>query len=213
MEKKYDFGQFLLSNSYINAKELTSGLEVALKSGEPLGEVLVRMGFLPKVRFEEAVRKYLGISEISLTQVMIDPGVAALIPEEIALRYTLIPFERHAGILRVAMLDPTHERALRDVRMFTGLEVEPVFAKAEEIQTAIRQYLTVEQSVARLSNLADRASEDQAVWLIKPQKSILTKKMPPRLNLFILCCTRRWFKGSVISIGNLAKMILWCAIV
>ncbi len=167
MEEKHDFGQFLLSNSYINAEELTGGLKVSLKSGEPIGEVLVRKGSLPKVRLEEAVRKYLGISEISLTQVIIDPAVAGLIPEEIALRYTLIPFERRAGILRVAMLEPTHERALRDVRMFTGLEVEPVFAKAEEIQTAIRQCLTVEQSVARLANLADRASEDQAVWLIK----------------------------------------------
>jgi len=167
MEKKYDFGQFLLSNSYIDGQELASASKITLKSGEPIGEVLVRMGALPKARLEEAVRKYLGISEISLTQVIIDPGVAGLIPEEIALRYTLIPFERRAGILRVAMLDPTHERALRDIRMFTGLEVVPVFAKAEEIQTAIRQCLTVEQSVVRLSNLADRASEDQAVWSIK----------------------------------------------
>ncbi|HZK53205.1 MAG TPA: GspE/PulE family protein [Desulfosporosinus sp.] len=167
MEKKHDFGQFLRANHYITAQELTSGLQVVLENGDSIGEVLVRMDVLSKERLEEAVRRYLGISEISLTQVMIDPRVAGLIPEEIALRYTLIPFERRAGILRVAMLDPTHERALRDVRMFTGLEVEPVFAKAEEIQTAIRQCLTVEQSVAQLANLADRISEDQAVWLIK----------------------------------------------
>ncbi len=183
MKKHHEFGQFLLANSYIDAKELAGGLKVTLESGEPIGEVLVRMGVLPKARLAEAVRRYLGIPEISLTQVIIDPGVAGLIPEEMALRYTLIPFERLSGILRVAMLDPTNDRALRDVRMFTGLEVEPVFAKTEEIQTAIRQCLTVEQSVARLAHLADRTFEDQAVWLIKSTEVDSQEEDAPTLKL------------------------------
>jgi type IV pilus assembly protein PilB len=183
MKKHHEFGQFLLDNSYIDAKELAGGLKVTLESGEPIGEVFVRMGVLPKARLTEAVRRYLGIPEISLTQVIIDPGVAGLIPEEMARRYTLIPFERRSGILRVAMLDPTHERALRDVRMFTGLEVEPVFSKAEEIQTAIRQCLTVEQSVARLAHLADRTFEDQAVWLIKSTEVDSQEEDAPTLKL------------------------------
>lgn len=183
MKKHHEFGQFLLANSYINAEELAGGLRVTLECGEPLGEVLVRMGVLSKTRLAEAVRGYLGIPEISLTQVIIDPGVAGLIPEEMARRYTLIPFERRSGSLRVAMLDPTNERALRDIRMFTGLEVEPVFAKTEEIQTAIRQCLTVEQSVARLAHLADRTCEEQAVWLIKSTEVDSQEEDAPTLKL------------------------------
>ncbi len=183
MIKHYEFGQFLLNNAYINAQELAGGLSGALKSGEPVGEVLVRMGVLPKVSLEEAVRRYLSIPEISLTQVIIEPRVAGLIPEEMARRYTLIPFERRAGILRVAMVDPTNERALRDVRMFTGLEVEPAFAKKDEIQTAIRLCLTVEQSVARLAHLTDRTCEDQAVWVIKSNEGDAQEEDAPTLKL------------------------------
>ncbi len=183
MEKHYEFGQFLFANGFIDAKELGEGLDVALENGEPIGEVLVKMGFLSKVRLAEAVRKYFDIPEISLTQVIIEPGVAGLISEEMARRHTLIPFERRSRILRVAMIDPTDERALRDVRMYTGLEVEPVFAKSEEIQTAIRQYLTVEQSVARLAHLADRTSEDQAVWLIKSADADSHEEDAPTLKL------------------------------
>ncbi len=183
MKKHHEFGQFLLANNYIEAKELAGGLEVALESGEPIGEVLERMGVLPKARLAEAVRRYLGIPEISLTQVIIDTGIAGLIPEEMARRYTLIPFEQRLGILRVAMSDPTNERALRDVRMFTGLEVEPVFAKTEEIQTAIRQFLTVEQSVARLAHLADITLEDPAVWLIKSTEADSQEEDAPTLKL------------------------------
>jgi len=167
MQNHLDFGHYLLANNYINAEELAEGLKVTLENGEAIGDALVRRGVLPKARLEEAVRGYLGILEISLTQVTIDPGIAGLIPEEMALRYLLIPFDRRLGILRVAMSDPTNERALRDVRMFTGLEVEPVFARTKEIQTAIRQFLTVEQSVAQLADHEDRIYEDQAVLLIK----------------------------------------------
>jgi len=183
MKKNHEFGQFLLANSYIDAKELADGLNAALESGEPIGEVLVRIGILSKARLAEAFRRYLGIPEISLTEVIIDPGVAGLIPEEMALRYTLIPFERRLGILRVAMLDPTNERALRDVRIFTGLEVESVFAKTEEIQTAIRQCLTVEQSAARLSNLADRTFEDRGVWSVETAETDSQEDDAPTLKL------------------------------
>ena len=183
MKKHHEFGQFLLANNYIEAMELAGGLEVALESGEPIGEVLERMGVLPKAKLAEAVRRYLGIPEISLAQVIIDTGIAGLIPEEMARRYTLIPFEQRLGILRVAMSDPTNERALRDVRMFTGLEVEPVFANTEEIQTAIRQFLTVEQSVARLAHLADITLEDPAVWLIKSTEADSQEEDAPTLKL------------------------------
>lgn len=182
MTRNYEFSQFLFSLGYIDAKALAGSLEISQESGEPLGEGFVRMGVMTKKRLEEAVRRYLGIPEISLTQVIIDPVVAGLIPEEMARRFTLIPFERRSGTLRVAMLDPTHERALRDVRMYTGLEVEPVFSKEEEIQAAIRLCMTVEQSVARLA-LADRTLEDQGVWLTESSEADSLEDEAPTLKL------------------------------
>jgi len=167
MKNNVEFGQFLLAKGFLDEVGLSSGLELALQAGDSIGDVLVRTGALSKAGLSEAIRQYLGIPEVKLTRVIIDPSVAGLISEEMARRYTLIPFERYAGILRVAMLDPTHERALRDVRMFTGLEIEPVFAKKEEIEAAIRQCLTVEQSVARLANLEDNVFENHAVWSIE----------------------------------------------
>ena len=183
MKNDHEFGRFLLANGYVNAKELAGGLQVIQEDRKPIGEALVRMDVLPKAKLAEAIRKYLGIPEVSLSTIIIDPEIAGLIPEEMAQRYTLIPFEQRAGILRVAMLDPTDERALRDVRMFTGLEVEPVFAKIGEIKTAIRQCLTVEQSVAKLAHLADKTMEDQAVWLIKPGGVDSQEEDAPTLKL------------------------------
>lgn len=170
--QNYDgFGQFLLAQGYVDEEGLSVGTELASQNGESLVDVLMSRGVLPKSRLSEAVSRYLGIPEVNLTRVNIDSSVAGLIPEEIARRYTLIPLERRSGVLRVAMLDPTHERALRDVRMLTGLDVEPVFARAEDIDAAIRKFLTVEQSVARLAHYADGVFEDQTIWSIESSET------------------------------------------
>lgn len=168
----YDFGQYLFSNGYLDEAGLAMGLELALKGEEQIGDVLLRTGILEKASLSEALRSYLGIQAVKLTRVIIDPAVAGLISEEIARRYTLIPFERYSGVLKVAMSDPTHERALRDVRMLTGLEIEPLYAAKEEIEAAIRQYLTVEQSVARLADIGDTVFENPGVWSTESSKTL-----------------------------------------
>ncbi|SDH09768.1 GspE/PulE family protein [Desulfosporosinus hippei] len=168
----YDFGQYLYANGYLDEAGLAMASELALKGEEPIGDVLLRTGILKKASLSEALRSYLGIQAVKLTRVIIDPAVAGLISEEIACRYTLIPFERYSGVLKVAMSDPTHERALRDVRMLTGLEIEPLYAAKEEIEAAIRQYLTVEQSVARLADIGDSVFENPGVWSTESSKTL-----------------------------------------
>lgn len=160
INKEQEFMQFLLDQGYL--PELLPGLD--LQAGESQGDALVRTGAISKAKLAKAVRHYLGIREIKLTRVIIDPAAAGLVSEEIARRYTLIPYEHNLGVLRVAMYEPTQERALRDVRMFTGLEIEPVFAEKEEIEAAIRRYLMVEQSVARLAHREDSVLANPGAW-------------------------------------------------
>ncbi|WP_407308265.1 GspE/PulE family protein [Desulfosporosinus sp. SB140] len=164
MKKGDEFVQYLLTYINLDLKEITQELGRELSVEDVSGEDLVQRGLLSKKQLAEAMRRYLGIPEISLTQVIFDPGIVGLVPEEMARRYTLIPFQRQAGILRVAMVDPTNERALRDLHVITGLEIDPVFSSAEEIQTAIRQHLTVEQSVAKLNHLVNHTLEEPGVW-------------------------------------------------
>lgn len=183
MANDYEFGQYLLSEGYIDKQQLVRGLEIGQANGKSLGEVLVETEILSSVGLAEAVRRYLDIPELQLTQVIIDPNVAGLIPEEVARRYSLIPLELKSGILKVAMSDPTHERALRDVRILSGFEIEPVYAQAEEIQAAISQFLTVEQSVAQLAPPSNRLLEEQSSWTIRGTDLDLPYNDAPTLRL------------------------------
>ncbi|WP_242975930.1 GspE/PulE family protein [Desulfosporosinus sp. FKB] len=123
-------------------------------------EELLKKNVLSRETLNDDLRRYLGIPEISMTQVVVDPEAVNLIPEEIARRYTLIPYQLQGKSLMVAMADPTDEGALRTVRIITGMDVAPVYVREKEIKAAIRQYLTVEQSVAQMTYLMGQTDNE-----------------------------------------------------
>jgi hypothetical protein len=66
--------------------------------------------------------------------------VAQLVPEMFARTNRVFPIERTENHLTIAMADPLDIFAMDDVRIMTGLEVEPVIASDVEIQAAISEY-------------------------------------------------------------------------
>lgn len=114
----------------------------------------------------EAFSSHLGLPSISLTQVIIDPGLVQIIPEELAKRHTLIPFALRGGLLYVAIADPSNVRALEDVRITTGFEIKAFLADSQEIRAAIRQYLTMEKTIAALSSSPDQVHDGFGVWSV-----------------------------------------------
>lgn len=152
MEKHWGFGRYLIEQGYIEAQDLDTALASSCEPGERIGEVLVRLGLLSRNQLYEALSAFLQVSRVNLAEVKIDPEACQLIPEDIAGRHLLFPFQLQDGILKVAMADPSSVQALEDVRLITGLRIEPFLAQENEIRAAIRQHLVLQQSAARLAD-------------------------------------------------------------
>ena len=167
MKQDSDFIQFLLDNDYLDPSELRGSASSQKNSPQDTDlhwslsspDVLVRKQAISQEKFNEALRKYLGIPDVALSQI-IDPKAAVLVPEELARSNCLIPYQSEPGILKIAMADPTNERILSTLRIITGLEIRPAYAQEEEIRAAIRRYLTLGQSAARLEYLAGTLSPE-----------------------------------------------------
>lgn len=145
------FGQYLISRGIIDSTQLSKALKEQEETGERLGEILVKHKIFTQEQMLNNLSKYLGISRLDLTQVHIDPRIASILSEEIALRYLLIPIGLEEGILKVAMTDPANHRAVDNIRILTGYGVEPFLATEVQVESAIREYLTVEKSIAELA--------------------------------------------------------------
>lgn len=81
----------------------------------------------------------LGIKSVSLRGRYIERAVIALIPEELAVKYSLIPLALEGERLLVAMANPTDSSALDNISIYTGCQVDPFLAGLEEIKVAIRE--------------------------------------------------------------------------
>lgn len=178
-----EFLRYLVERSFLGKEELAGLSSSARLPQERLAESLVRQGVLTAEKLAEALAAYFGVPYVSLTQVNIDPRAVQKISEQLARRYTVIPILYRPGILRLAISDPGNLRALDAVRLFSGCEVEPVVAGAEEIMAAIRQYMTVNQTVDKLHSLSEPLAEEAGVWSVDDQKEQEAEEDGPTVRL------------------------------
>lgn len=139
-KNKMRLGDLLLSVGKITEAQLQYALKEQNLSGKKIGEVLVDNNFTTEIDIIEVLEFQLGIPHIDLSKYFIDPEVPDIIPENIARRNILIPIRKEKGKLFVAMSDPLNIFVIDDIKIISGLEVEPVISTKNDILNAIEQY-------------------------------------------------------------------------
>ncbi len=136
-------GQLLMRAGIITDKQLNDALEVHRATGSPLGRVLVDLGYATNSGILSVMAKQIGIEYIDFNERPPSPSAVAVVPKELAQRYTLMPVEVNEGTLLVAMADPQNVLALDDLRIITGFEIKPAISTKDEIISAIEEYYKV----------------------------------------------------------------------
>ncbi|MDH7577831.1 MAG: ATPase, T2SS/T4P/T4SS family [Bacillota bacterium] len=104
-----------------------------------LGQVLIRLGMLS----EEQLSRVLEAGELSFWDVSwgyIEPEVAKLVPEQLIREYRLFPIGKKGNRLHVAMANPSNVVAIDNLRLITGLDIEPVTVSEKEINALIEKH-------------------------------------------------------------------------
>lgn len=132
------FGELLLETGIVTAEQLAKGLERQRKTGERLGRALIALG-VREEQIAETLARQLSIPFINLHQQGVDPAAAALLPEALARKYSVVPVKRNGSRLMLAMADPLDIVALDDVSIATGCGVSPLITTMSEIKAAIER--------------------------------------------------------------------------
>ncbi|MEK7764662.1 MAG: ATPase, T2SS/T4P/T4SS family [bacterium] len=95
-------GKMLVDEQMVTEEQLEDALAEQRKTGDPLGEVMVRQGHLS----EEALYRFLaiqhGLDFEHLEQFTVTPDLLKVIPGAAARRYQAMPIERRNGTIKVA---------------------------------------------------------------------------------------------------------------
>ncbi|MDP8252841.1 MAG: ATPase, T2SS/T4P/T4SS family [Candidatus Kaelpia aquatica] len=137
-------GEILIKEGLITEEDFSQAMEHQRKNGGKLGDVLMAMGFVTEKEIAAALGKQLGISYISIASGNLRPahdqGLEALISEEVARKYLVLPISRTFNSLTIAVVDPLDFITIDNLGKITGCDINSVITTKAEIVQAIDEF-------------------------------------------------------------------------
>ncbi|NQT83612.1 Flp pilus assembly complex ATPase component TadA [bacterium] len=127
----------LIDRAMATASQLEVAEQTQLETGGNLADVRGKGNYVSKEVPAQQSGANSDVPKINLSLDLIDPDAAKVISPEMAQHYKIIPIVVDGGILKVAMADPLDLIAIDNVRMASGLTIEPVACGQDKILKAI----------------------------------------------------------------------------
>ena len=143
--RKKRLGDLLVEAGTITQDQLTQALNVQKteKKGQRLGDVLMDLGFTDEKQIMKALCSQLKLQPVDLSNIRIPEEITKLTEEAVLRKHNLIPFqfhEKNPNVIKVAMSDPLDIRAMDDISIITGLQIERYVATPSDIAATIDRY-------------------------------------------------------------------------
>jgi type IV pilus assembly protein PilB len=137
-------GNILIKSGEINASQLENALAEQRRTGQPLGDVLLRLGYTIEERLRLALCRQLHIQFFNLDAMILDPALRNLVNEKFAMKHRAVPVARVGNLFVLAMDDPTQTRVIDDLQRSTGLKIEVITSTSAHITRALERLYHVE---------------------------------------------------------------------
>jgi type II secretion system protein E len=155
--------QVLVRTEKITSERLARAVQETERSGRPLTEMLVRLGYCSEEDIARAFAESFGIPILD-NSTRPDPEALALISTSLAHKHNAVPINRENGHIIVAVSDPMNLTALDDIRLATGLHVKPAYADRELLQRLLGDSYAdteEEQGIEAIHDEGDNVAELQ----------------------------------------------------
>ncbi len=158
MERK--LGKLLVKDGIITEDHLEEALGKQGNSKESLGQILMGMGVASEWEIGAALGKQLNVPFITLSQYEIERDVLESIPQDIIMKYKIVPVDRTGDTLTVALPDPSNIFILDELRLLCKCQIVPVISFETDIENAIERYFSCqEDSTAKLEQMLSEIND------------------------------------------------------
>jgi type II secretion system protein E len=128
--------QVLVRTGKITPERLARAQQEQERSGRPLPEMLQRLGYCTDEDIRHAFAESLGLPIVD-GNTRPDPEALALLPAALAQKHLAVPIRRENGHVVVALADPMNLTAVDDLRLATGLNIQPAYAERDLLQRLV----------------------------------------------------------------------------
>ncbi len=177
----------ILSDDQIKALVLKTGLandqtlqelvEFAKNSNVTLADALIEKDVISDENLGILIADFLHIPFIVLSKLSIPEDVFRIVPEKIARKHKVIPFEKTQEGLKVAIVDPKKVEVLQAISKKAGVKVIPYLTTERDVENILRIYkrdlqksfeqlLQKELGITDISKVTDAAPIEKIVNLL-----------------------------------------------
>jgi type IV pilus assembly protein PilB len=158
-------GEQLVARGLLSEAQLRQALEQQKSDPtEMLGNILVRLGLVPRMTMARILEEVTGSSFFDLTQSETDPEVVRLLPEQMVRQRQILPIRMEGACVWLAMVDPLDLDALDAARLMLRRPIRPALVLSQDLQPIINKVFDVreraEQALRELEDLEDEAEGD-----------------------------------------------------
>ncbi len=150
-EAAVPLGERLLEKHVLSDDQLRIALFEQQSSREPLGRVLVRLGFVTEATIRDLLSESGGVGTVDLAKITVDPEVLKMIPLDVAKQYNVFPiaYRPETKTVVVAVANPNDFVLADQIRAFLGGDNEIEFMVSEEsaISRAVDEYYGLELTI------------------------------------------------------------------
>jgi type IV pilus assembly protein PilB len=140
---KKKLGEILVERGVIDEAQLEVAIREQRRLGGKLGRILIDLGLVTDDELSNALGQQTGVQQVDVDKVRPTDEALALVAEELAREYEILPLRIEGDGLVVAMANPTDISAIDRIQRYTDLFVRVVSAPRRQLQRAIaRAYLS-----------------------------------------------------------------------
>ncbi len=132
--------QILLHQGRLTAAQLDEAVALQNSEGLRVDRAIIKLGFLTERQLLEVMAEQLHLPLVDLAEIVIEPETLRALPSKIVYRKRLVPISRVNGTLNVATSDAFDLYAFDDIRLLTGLHIQPVLAPQDDIDKLIKAH-------------------------------------------------------------------------
>ena len=151
VKEKKPLGLLLLEKGALSEDQLRIALFEHQSSGDPLGRILVRLGFVTEATIRDMLSETGDAKIIDLRNISVDPDVLARVPIDVAKQYNIFPinYNEERKIISIAVANPNDLLLADQIRAFLGgdYELEFMVAEESEISRAVDEYYGLELTI------------------------------------------------------------------
>ncbi len=193
-KEKKSLGEWLVDQGVISSKVWEQAVAQEKRTGEPIRKILISLGAVTEEDMVNFIARQMNVQRVELKNYLIDSKVVDCVPEELARKHLLVPILKIGNSLTCAMVDPLNIFAQDEVRMKTGLTVDPAIATESEVRKALDECYTVRGSMQEVIESLDEqklgVKEGEDIEIRKLQGIVEEPPVVKLVNMMIMEAVR-----------------------